>query len=226
MSKLGLCSRTQAALWVQDGRVKVNGRVVQDAEFPVRQDTDRIEIDDRPAAAVERVVLMLNKPRGLITTTKDEQARDTVYSCLAEANLPWLAPIGRLDKASEGLLLFTNDPVWAALITDPKSMLKKTYQVQIDCVPNAELLADLERGAVIDDELSSASSARILRVGDKNAWLEIVLNEGKNRQIRRLLTAFDISVLRLIRVAVGSLILGELKKGEWRLLTQGEIELL
>jgi len=224
ISKLGLASRTEAAQWVSEGRVRVNGRLVRNAEFPVRQGLDRIDIDGHESAAAQRVALMLNKPRGLVTTARDEQGRATVYNCFADAALPWLAPIGRLDKASEGLLLFSNDPAWAARITDPKSGPAKTYHVQIDQVPDAALLAKLEHGVASEGEHLRARSARCLRSGEKNAWLEIVLEEGRNRQIRRLLDAFDVSVLRLVRVAIGSLSLGDLAKGRWRMLTAGEMD--
>jgi 23S rRNA pseudouridine2605 synthase len=226
ISKLGVASRSRAAEWVRAGRVRVNDRVVRDAEFPVRQGIDRIAIDGRPLVAAARTVLMLNKPRGLVTTTSDEQDRDTVYRCLAGTALPWLAPVGRLDKASEGLLLFSNDPAWAARITDPDSGPDKTYHVQIDRVPDAGLLQGLERGATVDGEHLSAKSARLLRAGERNAWLEIVLDEGRNRQIRRLLEACGVSVLRLVRVAIGRLVLGELPKGSWRLLTDEEVAAL
>jgi 23S rRNA pseudouridine2605 synthase len=227
ISKLGLGSRTQAAQWVREGRVRVNGRVVRDAEFPVRHGgQDRIDIDGQEPAKAARVVLMLNKPGGLVTTVKDERGRATVYSCLTDPALPWLAPVGRLDKASEGLLLFTNDPAWAARITSPGTGPSKTYHVQIDRLPDAALLADLMRGVVSDGEHLTVRSARCLRSGDKNAWLEIVLDEGRNRQIRRLLEALDVSVLRLVRVGLGSLLLGELAKGQWRMLTETEIDSL
>jgi 23S rRNA pseudouridine2605 synthase len=226
ISKLGLGSRTQAAQWVKEGRVRVNGRVVSDAELPVRQGVDRVEIDGQESAAASRVALMLNKPRGLVTTVKDERGRATVYSCLADAALPWLAPVGRLDKASEGLLLFSNDPGWAARITEPATGPSKTYHVQIDRLPEAALLAALERGVMVDGERLKAASARCLRRGDKHAWLKIVLDEGRNRQIRRLLDALDVKVLRLVRVAIGSLELGTLAKGRWRMLTQKEMDSL
>jgi 23S rRNA pseudouridine2605 synthase len=223
ISKLGLGSRTQAAQWVQAGRVRVNGQVVRDAEFPVRQGTDRVEVDERELKPAARVVLMLNKPRGLVTTRQDEQGRETVYRCFEGAALPWLAPVGRLDKASEGLLLFSNDPLWAARITAPGSGPDKTYHVQIDRVPDAALLAALRQGAVHDKELLKFKSVRTLRSGNKNAWLEITLDEGRNRQIRRVLEAFDIAALRLVRVAIGPLQMGELPKGKWRLLSEPEI---
>ncbi|MGB8693483.1 MAG: pseudouridine synthase [Steroidobacteraceae bacterium] len=223
ISKLGLGSRTQAAQWVQAGRVRVNGQVVRDAEFPVRQGTDRVEVNERELKPAARVVLMLNKPRGLVTTRQDEQGRETVYRCFEGAALPWLAPVGRLDKASEGLLLFSNDPLWAARITAPGSGPDKTYHVQIDRVPDAALLAALRQGAVHDEVLLKFKSVRTLRAGNKNAWLEITLDEGRNRQIRRVLQAFDIAALRLVRVAIGTLKLGELPKGKWRLLGEPEI---
>jgi 23S rRNA pseudouridine2605 synthase len=223
ISKMGLASRTQAAQWVGAGRVRVNGQVVRDAEFPVRQGLDDITIDGQKPASAARLVVMLNKPRGLVTTVSDEQGRDTVYRCFEGAGLPWLAPVGRLDKASEGLLLFSNDPLWAARITDPEGGQAKTYHVQIDRLPDAELLALLERGVVLGDERLAARSANCLRAGARHAWLEIVLEEGRNRQIRRLLAALDVAVLRLVRVAIGPLSLGELRKGQWRLLSAQEI---
>jgi 23S rRNA pseudouridine2605 synthase len=199
--------------------------LVRDPEFPVQQGIDRVTVDGQANAPARRVI-MLNKPRGLVTTTRDEQGRDTVYSCFAGSALPWLAPIGRLDKASEGLLLFCNDPAWSARVASAASGPSKTYHVQIDRLPDAVLLANLERGTNVDGERLAAKSAHILRSGQKNAWLEIVLDEGRNRQIRRLLGAFDVAVLRLVRVAVGTLRLGDLPKGEWREVTEREVEML
>jgi 23S rRNA pseudouridine2605 synthase len=222
ISKLGLGSRTQATRWVTEGRVKVNGKLVKDAEFPTTQGVDRISIDGIDTSARQRIVIMLNKPRGLVTTTSDEQGRDTVYKCLAESGLPWLAPVGRLDKASEGLLLFSNDPVWAARVTDPATGPTKTYHVQVSSIPDDRSIASLEQGTEVDGEHLAAKTVRRLRAGERNAWLEIVLEEGRNRQIRRLLTTFDLSVLRLVRVAVGSLSLGTLPKGQWRHVSQEE----
>jgi len=223
ISKLGLGSRTQAAQWVQAGRVRVNGQIVRNAEFPVQQGMDRVEVDERELKSAARVVLMLNKPRGLVTTRQDEQGRATVYRCFEGAALPWLAPVGRLDKASEGLLLFSNDPAWAAGITAPGSGPDKTYHVQIDRVPDAASLAALRHGAVHDGELLKFKSVHTLRAGNKNAWLEVTLDEGRNRQIRRVLEACDVAALRLVRVAIGPLRLGELPKGKWRLLSEPEI---
>ncbi|GAA0722806.1 pseudouridine synthase [Dokdonella soli] len=226
ISKLGAASRTQAAKWIGEGRVTVNGRVAHDPEMPIDATCDRIAVDGAEISARERIYLMLNKPRGYVTTTSDERGRDTVYALLEGSGLPWLAPVGRLDKASEGLLLLTNDSVWAARITAPDTELDKTYHVQIDRLPDAALLAALHAG--IDDrgERLAVKSVRELRRGDRNAWLEIVLDEGRNRQIRRLLAAFDIAVLRLVRIAVGAVSLGTLAKGAWRTLDPDEIRAL
>lgn len=228
LSKQGLCSRTEAARWIAAGRVAVDGRVVRDPEFPIQRGRQRIAVDGRDIDQAARLYLMLNKPRGLVTTARDERGRDTVYRCFDGAQwqgapLPWLAPVGRLDQASEGLLLFCNDPEWAARITDPEQGPDKTYHVQIDAIPDADALAALVAGVVADGEPLRAKSARLLRSGEKNAWLEIVLDEGRNRQIRRLLAAFDIGVLRLLRVAIGELALGELGKGQWRMLSASEV---
>ncbi len=209
-----------------EGRVTVNGRVTIDPEFPVRDGLDRIEVAGRAADASERRVVMLNKPRGLLTTTSDEHGRATVYSCLAESGLPWMAPIGRLDKASEGLLLFCNDPAWAAALASPETGSDKTYHVQVDCIPDTAKLQALGDGALVDGEQLGAKAVRLLRAGGKHAWLEIVLDEGRNRQIRRLLVAHGIQVLRLVRTAIGTLELGDLAKGSWRELSRSEIESL
>lgn len=225
ISKLGLGSRTQAARWVAEGRVRVNGRRVSDAEFPVRVGSDRVEVEGLGGARAARRVVAMNKPRGLVTTTRDERGRDTVYACLRDSGLPWLAPVGRLDKASEGLLLFSNDPAWAARVTGEGGPDKR-YHVQVDAIPDAGVLQSLAEGVDVDGQSLRAKSATLLRQGGKNAWLEIVLDEGRNRQIRRLLEAHGIGVLRLLRVAIGALSLGELPKGGWRELSPEEIEAL
>lgn len=226
LSKLGVCSRTQAQALVRAGRVRVDGRIVHDPEAPTSTQRSRISLDGADIVAAEKIYLMLNKPRGCVTTTSDERGRDTVYTLLQDGKFPWLAPVGRLDKASEGLLLFTNDNAWAARLTDPASHLDKTYHVQIDRLPDADLLARLRAGIADDGEVLLAKSVCELRRGDKNSWLEIVLDEGRNRHIRRLLAAFDIAVLRLIRVAMGTLVLGELAKGQWRVLSGAEVAAL
>lgn len=228
LSKRGVCSRTQAAEWVRAGRVSVAGRVVYDPESPTALERDDISVDGKRLPASARVCVMLNKPRGLVTSTRDERGRETVYRCfdaamIDGAPLPWIAPVGRLDKASEGLLLFSNDPQWATGVTDPDTGPAKTYHVQIDCIPDDGLLKALCTGIHAEGEWLQAVSVTQLRVGEKHAWVEIVLDEGRNRQIRRLLGAFDITVLRLVRVAIGGLLLGDLPKGQWRVLSAEDL---
>jgi 23S rRNA pseudouridine2605 synthase len=173
-------------------------------------------------AAAEKLYLMLNKPRGIVTTASDEKGRDTVYSFLPR-DLQWLAPVGRLDKASEGLLLLTNDSEWAARITNPATHLDKTYHVQLNVIAGQPLIDSLVRGIETPTgETLHAKRVSLLRAGQKNSWVELVLDEGKNRQIRRMFDALGIEVLRLIRVAIGPLQLGTLPKGQQRALRPDE----
>ncbi len=219
MSKLGYCSRSQASALIQQGRVRLNGRVRRDPETPVRVGAENIFVDGQQIVSETKIYLVINKPRGLVTTASDEKGRTTVYSVLGEAELPWVAPVGRLDKASEGLLLMTNDSEWAARVAAPESHLDKTYHVQIGCLADQEMLQSIVNGIKLDDgDLLRAKSARLLRSGEKHCWLEIVLDGGKNRQIRRMLDALGVVVLRLVRVAIGPLELGDLRKGSYRLL--------
>lgn len=206
--------------------MQVNGKTVRDALLRIDPDRDRITVDGERVVAERKVYLMLNKPRGLVTTRDDPESRGTVYDCLEGLDLPFVSPVGRLDKASEGLLLMTNDTRWANGLLDPASHVAKTYHVQIAAVPDEEMLDRFRQGAVADGELLTASSITLLRSGGRTAWLEVVLDEGRNRQIRRLLGAFDIEVLRLVRVAIGGLQLGELAKGQARHLTSEEVAIL
>jgi 23S rRNA pseudouridine2605 synthase len=221
LSKLGFCSRSQAFEIIRSGRVRVNRSVTKNPESPVRLGRDRVEVDGERVTSAEFVYLAMNKPRGIVTTASDEEGRDTVYDCLPE-NLPWVGPVGRLDKASEGLLLLTNDSEWGAKVLAPETHLEKTYHVQVDRVADDELLAAIVRGVHVDGDLLRAQAVRMIRHGAKTSWIEIVLDEGKNRQIRRILEGFGLEVLRLVRVAIGPLELGVLKKGEVRELRREE----
>lgn len=223
LSKHGICSRSVAAQWVVAGRVRVNGRIERNPEFPVREQIDKVEIDGERLAPPQRCCLMLNKPRGLLTTTQDEQGRDTVYRCLDGASLPWMAPVGRLDKASEGLLLFSNDPAWAARLCSPQEGPDKTYAVQVRGLCTEAHMQRMRAGVLDAGERLAVKQVTLTRQGEKNSWLQIVLDEGRNRQIRRILSALNLPVLRLIRIAIGTLELGELAKGEWRWLSEAEM---
>jgi len=218
LSKLGYCSRAQASDLIRAARVALNGRVQRDPEAPVDLASARIAVDGAPISARHKLYLMLNKPRGLVTTATDEKGRETIYSCLPP-DRPWVGPVGRLDKASEGLLLLTNDPEWAGRVLDPETHLEKTYHVQISGKPERKLLESLRQGMRTEAGFLRVRRVSILRQGERNAWVEIILDKGKNRHIRRMLAALGIEVLRLVRVAIGPLPLGDLPKGKSRALT-------
>jgi 23S rRNA pseudouridine2605 synthase len=228
LSKLGFCSRSEGFDLIRAGRVRLNGRPVRDPEKPVRIGKDAIGVDGKQVNPAGKVYLMLNKPRGLVTTARDEKGRKTIYSLLPDyTEKDWLAPVGRLDMASEGLLLLTNDSAWGARIASPEAHIEKTYHVQIGAVAGQELVDRLHHGVrTKDGDFLPVKRAGILRLGKKNSWLEIVLNEGKNRHIRRMLLDLDIEVLRLVRVAIGTVGLGDLPKGKSRPLTNEEKEAL
>lgn len=203
----------------------MNGVVRRDPESPVHLGKDRIEVEGRAVEAATFVYLMMNKPRGVVTTASDEKGRETVYAFLPD-DLPWVAPVGRLDKASEGLLLLTNDSEWAGKVTAPETHLDKTYHVQVREVAGAELVEAMMRGVNTEGGILRVKRAGILRGGERNTWLEIVLDEGKNRQIRRVSEGLGIELLRLVRVAIGPLKLGKLQNGEVRRLMPEEKEAL
>jgi 23S rRNA pseudouridine2605 synthase len=220
---LGFCSRREAWLRIQAGDVQVNGVVIRNPEHPVEWRNTSIQVNGVALQPAQKIYLMLNKPRGLVTTTSDEQGRDTVYSCLNGADLPFVSAIGRLDKASEGLLLFSNDTAFAERLTSPASHVEKTYHVQVNGRVDEQRLARMRQGVLESGELLTVRHVALLRAGEKNCWLEIVLDEGRNRHIRRLLDALGLEVLRLVRTSIGSLQLGDLAKGRWRFLRESEV---
>jgi 23S rRNA pseudouridine2605 synthase len=225
LSKLGYCSRSRAFQAIRSGRVYLNSVVRRDPEFPVDLEKDRIEVDGVIVKRSRKVYLMLNKPRGVVTTASDEKGRATVYD-FVRGQESWIAPVGRLDKASEGLLLLTNDSEWAARVLAPETHLDKTYHVQIGSLADNSLVKALVTGVRLEGVMLHAKHARILRGGERNTWLEIILDEGKNRQIRRMLEGLGIEVKRLLRIAIGPLALGQLAKGNVRPLTAEEKRML
>ncbi len=233
LSKLGYCSRSRAAELIRAGRVSLNGKIRRDPETPASGKRDEITVDGKALEPRARIYLMLNKPRGIVTTAADDEGRETVYGLLRDhpsngtKPLPWVAPVGRLDKASEGLLLLTNDSEWGSRVASPRSHLDKTYHVQVGAIISGELLLAMVRGITAKNgETLRAKQAHCLRSGQKNCWVEIILDEGRNRQIRRMFEAFGIEVLRLIRVAIGPLTLGNLAKGEYRPIAADEKRML
>jgi 23S rRNA pseudouridine2605 synthase len=220
LSKLGWCSRAQAELLVRAGSVTVDGGVVRDPSHRVDLRRARIAVDGEPVRAAERLYLMMYKPAGYVTTTSDERGRPTVHDLLPRGTRRVNA-VGRLDLESEGLLLFTNDTRWADRILDPATHTDKVYEVRLG---QAIAPADLEKAtagvAVGRGEILGFKAASRMDRGED--WIEVVLDEGKNRQVRRVLESLGYDVVRLIRTAVGPVALGPLAAGEVRALTAEE----
>jgi len=216
----------------------MNGKIIRNPEAPVSGSHRQIAVDDKVIRLQEKVYLMLNKPRGVVTTASDEKGRKTVYTILSGCSdgreretspqgQPWVAPVGRLDRASEGLLLLTNDSEWGARIAAPQTHLDKTYHVQVGDVTDERFIGALLRGVKTKDGIVlRAKQAQRSRAGQTSSWLELVLDEGKNRQIRRMMESMGVEVLRLVRVSIGPLQLGDLGKGEYRALTVDEKRML
>ena len=260
ISKRGFCSRSQAENLVREGRVSLRGKIVRDPETPAFEN-DKILVDDAPVTASEFVYFMMNKPRGYVTTASDEKGRATVMDLFREEfskmfpgkPVPHISPVGRLDAASEGLLLFTNDTQWADALLQTRERAKpyrletrasrnpnvilseasakskdpvtvphtKIYRVQVNGHPTAEELSQMEKGFNVPprvfgepEEFMHAVSAKLYSAGEKNCWLEITLDEGKNREIRRMLAKLGYEVLRLVRIKFCNYELGDLKQGE------------
>ena len=229
LSKLGFCSRSAAELLIAEARVSVNSRIVRNPLMRVDLKKDLFAVDGREVTEREKVYLVMNKPAGYVTTASDERGRATVHDLLGEkeGQALWLSAVGRLDKESEGLLFFTNDTAWSAAVLSPETHLDKTYHVRIDRLADDRFLSAMRAG--VKSEKSGDSSLKvkavsILRSGDKNCWLEVILDEGKNRQIRRIIEGLGARVLRIVRVSVGPVSLGDLAKGQCRRLTRDELE--
>jgi len=224
LSRRGACSREMAKELVLAGRVKVDGRVVRDPGAWVEADA-RVELDGRLVERAERVVLMLHKPTGCVTTRSDPQGRPTVHAHLAGAP-SFVSAVGRLDLDTSGLLLFTNDNDLADLLTDPASHVEKAYRVEARPRLTDEQLRQLAAGPRLSD--GPTRPCRVERLGDAGPTtrLVVVVTEGRNRQVRRMVAAVGAKVVKLRRVRLGPLELGELERGQWRLLSEAEVQAL
>jgi 23S rRNA pseudouridine2605 synthase len=223
INQAGFASRSQATRLVAQGRVSVEGRIERDPQWLLRG-SEAIQVDGRSLVQVRKTYLMCNKPRGLLTTAIDPKGRPTVFECLEGLDVPHVGPVGRLDMDSEGLLLFTNDTVWANALLDPANGVSKTYHVRIDGDLDAAAIERMTRGVADGRDLLRAKSVRTLRADELDSWIEIVLEEGKNREIRRMLGALGFEVQRLVRRRIGDLALGDLAAGAVRPLTEAEVE--
>jgi 23S rRNA pseudouridine2605 synthase len=224
LSKFGVCSRKEAERWIAAGRVAVDGRPVTAPQRRLDPGRALVTVDGlRVGDDTERVVLALHKPAGYITSRLDPGGRPTVYALIAEVDR-WVFPVGRLDRDSSGLLLLTNDHRLGQRLTDPAHHVPKTYHVRVDGVPDQAALRALREGVPLGDGTLSrpAGVTPLGAARGGGAWLEVVLTEGKNRQIRRMCAAVGHEVRELIRVAIGGLGLGELPPGAWRRLSAAE----
>jgi pseudouridine synthase len=226
LSHFGLASRTAAREAIRAGRLKVNGRVVRDPECWVRLGQDTVQLDGQHLKPTRKIYLLFYKPKGTITSHGDPAGRQTVYDCLDELGR-WVAPVGRLDKDTSGLLLLTNDTDFAGLITSPECRIPKTYLVKTNALLSDEIIARLNAGLQMKrGDWARPESVRRLEDRGKYSWLEIVLTEGKNREVRRMIEAAGFKVLKLVRTRIGPLTLEGLEVGKWRELRPLEIAAL
>jgi pseudouridine synthase len=224
-SKAGLGSRTDARSWIGAGRVRVNGKIVQNPDHWVDLETDRVTLDGKPLRAAEKAYIVLYKPKGYLTTWRDPQGRPTIYDLAADAGT-WLSPVGRLDLDTSGLLLLTNDTDFAERVANPDHKVPKTYQVKAATLLSDEQIEKLRRGVELNDGPTRPAEVRRLRDGAKHTFLEITITEGRNRQVRRMLEAVDSKVSKLVRTAIGPIRIGELPIGKWRTLSGDEVRAL
>ena len=221
-SKAGVASRTDARSWIGAGRVRVNGRQVQNPDHWVDLDRDRVTLDGKPLRDREKTYILLYKPTGHLTTYRDPEGRPTVYNLLGDFG-EWLSPVGRLDLDTSGLLLLTNDTAFAERIANPEHKVAKTYQVKASTLLSDEQLDRLRHGVELSDGPTRPAQVTRLRDSGKYTHLEITITEGRNRQVRRMLEAIDSKVLKLVRTAIGRIRIGELPIGKWRNLTDEEV---
>jgi 23S rRNA pseudouridine2605 synthase len=225
LSKAGLGSRTDARGWIAAGRVAVNGQVARDPECRVDTGRDRVWLDGKPLVARDRVYLVLHKPTGYVTTSRDPEGRPTVYDLVKDVKT-FVSPVGRLDRDTSGLLLMTNDSQFAERVTNPASHVPKTYRVAASALLSDADLQLLRNGVTLRDGPTRPALVRRLHDTSRRTWFEITLTEGRNRQVRRMVEALGARAMRLARVAIGPLALADLPAGSWRHLTRAEVRRL
>jgi 23S rRNA pseudouridine2605 synthase len=222
LSKAGLGSRTEARKWIGAGRVKVNGKLIQTPDHWVDLGRDKVTLDNNPVKASEKIYLLLYKPTGYITTFKDPEGRPTVYDLVKDAGR-WVVPVGRLDQDTSGLLLLTSDTRFAERIANPDYKVPKTYLVKASTLLSDEQLQLLRDGVALSDGRTQPARVKRVRDSGKYSFIEITLHEGRNRQVRRMLEAVGSKVLKLVRIEIGGLRIGDLPIGRYRELTPAEV---
>ncbi len=225
LSKAGVGSRTEARSWIHAGRVTVNGQPTQNPDQWVDMERDRVCFDGKPLELRDRVYVLLYKPTGYLTTYKDPKGRPTVYDLVQDVGT-FLSPVGRLDLDTSGLLLMTNDNRLAERVTNPESHVPKTYLVKATPPLTDAQLQRLRDGLELSDGPTRPAQVTRVRHSEQGAQFEIVLTEGRNRQVRRMVEALDAHVLELVRIKVGPVAIGDLPIGKWRTLTKAEVDAL
>jgi pseudouridine synthase len=224
LSKAGIASRTTTREWIQQGRVKVNGRVVRDPDHWVVTSKDVVHLDGRRVRDEKKIYIALNKPTGLVTSFGDDRNRSTVYECLKEVDR-WVFPVGRLDLDTSGLLILTNDTQYGERLLQPESKVPKTYYGKVAGVVTMDEYFMLAYGLEIGrGESTGPAIVREVRSTDKYTWFELTITEGKNRQVRRMFEALGHRMLKLVRIRIGGLSLGDLPIGKYKVLSREEAE--
>ena len=228
LSKFGVCSRKEAERWIEEGRVTVDGEVVRFAARRLDPRRHEVRVDGvRVSDRTERIVVALHKPTGYITSRTDPSGRPTVYALIGDVGR-WVFPVGRLDRDTSGLLVLTNDHRLGQRLTDPELHVPKRYHARVRGVPDDATLQALRDGVPLGDG-STSRPARVTSMGagpHGTSWIEIVLTEGKNRQVRRMCAGVGHEVEQLVRVAIGTYELGDLAPGQWRRLEADDVRRL
>lgn len=226
LSQAGVASRREAERMITDGRVMVNGAPVNELGTKADPSRDNITVDGKPVTVEEkRVYILLNKPVGYMTTLKDPEGRPIVTDLLKGLGVR-VFPVGRLDYNTEGLLLLTNDGEWANSLAHPRHEVDKEYLVRVRGTVTREQITRLEQGVELEDGKTAPARVAVTKQSDNNTWISITIHEGRYRQVRRMCEAVSLSVVRLRRIRYGALAIGELKLGEYRRLTPGEVAAL
>lgn len=225
ISKAGLGSRTQARSWIHAGRVRVNGRIVEDPDRWIDFDRDRVLFDEKPLQSKERVYILLYKPAGYITTFKDPEGRPTVYDLIGDVET-FVSPVGRLDLDTSGLLILTNDTQFAEGLTNPDHKVPKTYLVKCADLISDEAIERLRQGVELSDGVTRPAVVKRVRDSGKYSHIEIQITEGRNRQVRRMIEAIGSKVLKLVRTGIGPIEIAGMKIGTWRPLSEREVRQL
>ncbi|MDQ6665901.1 MAG: rRNA pseudouridine synthase [Acidobacteriota bacterium] len=224
LSKAGLGSRTDARSWIHAGRVSVNRKVVENPDHWIDLNRDRVWFDGKPLEAAEKIYILLYKPKGYLTTYRDPEGRPTVYDLISGVGA-WVSPVGRLDLDTSGLLILTNDTDFAERLTNPDRKIPKTYQLKASTRISNEQIDRLRSGVALSDGPTRPALVTRLRDSEKYTHLEVTITEGRNRQVRRMLEAVDSRVLKLVRIAIGPIRIGDLPIGTHRELTPAEVKI-